>query len=609
MLKGILKIFKNVLCVIKQKLLDFSISSKIMLYYLVLLVISMALSSILYQQVFSSTISSKVSDIAFQMLHSISANFNSTIDIAGEYSKIITANEEIQDCLRNASDNFNFYNQMKARNSISRLIGGSPLISSVYIFDNYDYGYYAFKDPVQVLKVDNVKKAVWYQEVKQRRGGFIIKLNAGGVFQPAVPSTTNIQEDYISLIREINDLHTQKTMGIIIVNITERAFIKTFKSIVSNYNTEVVILDNNNNIAVNAGNKLGFDVTNFALLSTGKETNWTKWKSEDVEFMVAYLCIPENGWKVVSIIPIRELSKETGIFNMVAVVVIVGNSLLLFAGSIIISRLITIPIKKLLKSMKGIEKGEFKKVDVKAGNDEIGKLRDGYNTMIGEIQNLILKIMQEQKMKRKIELDALQAQIKPHFLYNTFDAISSLALSGKNQDVYIIMKALGTYYRTSLSKGKEVITVGEEIDVVVNYLKIQKYRYEDMFSIEYDIDEEAKSYRILKLVLQPFVENALYHGIRPKGTGGNIFVCAKRLKDCILLQIADDGVGMDEIEVENLTSGKAVRENPGFGTWGTIERLRIFYGVDDIVSIESRKGIGTKVSIKIPLQGDLKNAW
>lgn len=605
MFKGTAKLFKSILSVGKQKLLDLPISSKIMMYYLVLLVISMSISSILYQQVFSSIISGKISDIAFQMLHSISANFNSTIDIGSEYSKIITANEDVQESLRNAADGNNFYNELKATTAISRLIGGIQPISSVYIFDDYGKRNFAYKDAVKVLNTGTIEKADWYNEVKQKRGAYIIRLNAGGVLQPAVPSTYGTGGNYISIIREINDLYTQKTMGIIIVNIPENAIRKTLKSIVSDYNTEVNILDDKNNIAVNTGNKLDFDVQSYAMQSSTKDSNWIIWKSNKVEYMAAYLRIPENGWKVVSIIPIRELSKETGIFSMVTIVVIAGNSLLLFIGSFIISRLITVPIKKLLKSMKRIEKGEFKNVEIKAGNDEIGKLRDGYNTMIGEIQNLISRIVEEQKMKRKTELDVLQAQIKPHFLYNTFDAISSLALSGKSKDVYIIMKALGTYYRTSLSKGREVITVEEEIDVVVNYLKIQSYRYEDLFSVYYDIDDEAKSCKILKLVLQPFVENALYHGIRPKGSGGKIYVSAKCLNNCILLQIADDGVGMDEKELQKLTSGEAERDNPGFGVWGTIERLKIFYGVEDIITIESRKGIGTKVLIKIPLQGEL----
>jgi two-component system sensor histidine kinase YesM len=144
--------------------------------------------------------------------------------------------------------------------------------------------------------------------------------------------------------------------------------------------------------------------------------------------------------------------------------------------------------------------------------------------------------------------------------------------------------------------------------LVVNYLIIQKYRYEDLFSVEYDIDWEAKKYKILKLVLQPFVENALYHGIRPKGIRGKISINIRHNTDSILLQIADDGMGMSKEEIDKLFMGKAVRENESFGIWGTIERLRIFYGVENIVSIESEKGCGTKVFIRIPLKGDKKCA-
>lgn len=605
---GILRNLMNeILSGIKGRLADLSISTKIIMYYLILLLISLAISSILYQQVFTGILSVKISDIAFQMLNSISENFNSTIETSSEYSKIITANEDVQESLRTDPEtDSSLYNELKATTSIARLIGGIQAISSVYIYDENRRRNYAYKDAVQVLNIDNIKNADWYKEVRQKRGGYIIRLNAGGVFRPAVQPSSGFEASYISLIREINDLNTQRTMGIIIVNISEKVIRKTLESIVSDYNTEVNILDSNNQTAVNTGNPTGFDIKGFAELSSDMKSNWRIWKHNNVEYMAAYLNIPENNWKVVSIMPIRELSKETGVFGLITIAVIAGNSLLIFIGAIIVSRLISVPIKKLLRSMKGIENGEFKTVDIKSGKDEIGRLRDGYNAMIIEIQNLIQKIVYEQKMKRKTELDVLQAQIKPHFLYNTFDSISSLALAGENNSVYEIMQALGTYYRTSLSKGKEVISIGEEINVVVNYLIIQKYRYEDMFDVEYDIDERVKNFYILKLVLQPFVENALYHGIRPKCSKGMISVSAGYTGSGILLQIADDGIGMDEEEIRQLTSRNLERDNPGFGVWGTIERLKIFYGVDDIVSIESLKGAGTRVTIKIPAKGEVK---
>lgn len=157
--------------------------------------------------------------------------------------------------------------------------------------------------------------------------------------------------------------------------------------------------------------------------------------------------------------------------------------------------------------MKGVENGEFKEVNIDTGNDEIGKLKNVYNTMIYKIENLIEQIVKEQKIKRKAELDVLQSQIKPHFLYNSFDTISSLALDNRNDEVYKIIKALGNFYRTSLSNGKEVISIEEEIKTVKSYLTIQQIRYDNMFNVNISVDERANKYKILKLILQPLVEN------------------------------------------------------------------------------------------------------
>jgi len=212
-------------------------------------------------------------------------------------------------------------------------------------------------------------------------------------------------------------------------------------------------------------------------------------------------------------------------------------------------------------------------------------------------------------MQRKAELEVLQAQIKPHFLYNTFDAISSLALSGRNGEVYKVMKALGSYYRASLNKGSEVITIGEEIEIVRNYLTIQQVRYGDVFTANYDIHERTTKIKILKLVLQPLVENALYHGIKPKGESGNIHIAAKYYNNFVILTIEDDGVGMEEEQVQRIIHGSCNDKKISFGLWGTIERLRIFYNEEDLFCIESKKNVGTKIIINIPVKGENENVW
>jgi len=582
---------------LKQRLLNLSISAKIIAYYLVLLVVSIVLSTILYQKVNGAMALGPLSDMSFQLLHSVSTSTNSVVENVADFSKLVVSNEGIQDSLRNTSRNYSFSYQRQADVALDRLIKGSAYASDIYVFDMYGHRYSGEKGVSKTMYIKNIVAASWYNEAMQRKGGYILAYNAGGIFTP-----NESQGNFISLIRFINDLQTQRPLGILIMNIPERVLEKSCYDIANNPNAEIFLMDDKGNTIINSANKTGFDIKQFVMTNSNLDKKWTTWKSHQIEYMVSYLKNQETGWRVASSIPFRELSKETGVLGLVTFVLIVVNSLLLFIGSILISRTITVPIKKFCESMKGIEKGEFKKVQIKAGKDEIGKLRDGYNTMVDEIQNLIFKIVEEQKMKRRAELEVLQAQIKPHFLYNTFDAISSLALSGKNQDVYKIMKALGNYYRTSLSKGREIITIGEEIEVVKNYLKIQKYRYEDMFSVEYDVDEEVKNYKILKLVLQPFVENALYHGIRPMQKSGTIFVSAKYYTDFIELSIADDGMGMSQEDVNRLTSGQTARDKTSFGIWGTIERLKILYGEDDVVSIESQLGLGTKVKIKIPVK-------
>ncbi|EMS72150.1 sensor histidine kinase [Ruminiclostridium cellobioparum] len=581
----------------QQRLMNLSISAKIVAYYLILLAISIGISAVLYSRVNSAIALGPVSNISFQLLHTVSTSTNTVIGNVAEFSKLIVSNDEIQDSLRNTLTNYSFAYQHQADVAVDRLVGGSSYASSIHIFDLRGHKYSAEKGIARTVKITNITQAPWYNEVMKKKGSYILAYNAGGIFNPV-----SFEGSFISLIRVINDLHTQTPLGILVLNIPEAVLEKSCYDMTNNPDAEILLMDGQDNILIDSDNTSGFDLTKFIYDNEKLNKKYTLWKSDQTEYMVSYLRIDETGWKVASIIPYRELSKESGFIGLVTFLLVAVNSLLLFVGSIFISRTITVPIKKFCEAMKGIEKGEFKKVQLKAGKDEIGRLRDGYNTMVEEIQKLIYRIVEEQKLKRKTELEVLQAQIKPHFLYNTFDSISSLALSGKNQDVYNIMKALGNYYRTSLSKGKELITIGEELDVVSNYLKIQKYRYEDMFSVEYDIDEEVKKYKILKLVLQPFVENALYHGIRPMQKSGSIYIGAKYHGDSIELIIADNGMGMTGEDVQKLTSGKTAREKNSFGIWGTIERLKILYGIEEIVTIESSPGNGTRVIIKIPAE-------
>ena len=210
-----------------------------------------------------------------------------------------------------------------------------------------------------------------------------------------------------------------------------------------------------------------------------------------------------------------------------------------------ISRSIYIPIKKLHDVTTTITKNDLQALMTRDNVDEITELGMSFNIMIGKIRELLDAKIKEQENLKKAELRALQAQINPHFLYNTLDTIIWMAESKKTDEVVQIVSALSSFFRISLSKGSDWITIGEEVERTRSYLTIQKMRYRDIMDFEIHVDDAVIDHTILKLVLQPLVENALYHGLKNKRQRGTILVRAEQKGDNeVLLEVEDDGIGM-----------------------------------------------------------------
>ncbi|MCX7711798.1 MAG: histidine kinase [Clostridia bacterium] len=581
---------------VEKRFADLKISIKFTLFYFLLLIASITLSNFLYQKIYSNIALNKVSDVSVQTLYSIKANLNLMINNINSYSKMILSDNDIQYLLRNGDIYYDLNAQERVSAYLNKLIQETPAISSIYVFDMNGKEYSVSNQNDYRFVPIKVMETGWYGPVASGRGAYILRLNGGGAFE------RTLDDNFISMIRMIRDINTTAPIGILVINIPEAAFKESYANIVNNYATSITILDENNDSIIKLSDFSKEEISSLVKGFGNNEHGFRKEKLNGREVLVSYLVEKKYNWKIISIIPIKELSNETTASSLVGFAIIVINSFILFLGSIFISRMITIPIKKLLKSMKGVEKGEFNTVDIQAGDDEIGKLRDGYNIMIGQIRELIRRVIEEQRVKRKAELNVLQAQIKPHFLYNTLDSINSLALSGKTEEVCDVVDALGSYYRLSLSKGKEVITIAEEIEMVKSYLKIQQVRYENMFTVEFDTDERCNQFKILKLVLQPLVENALYHGIRAKGGNGIIRISTKYSEDHIYISVEDDGAGMSEEDIRKIMESDLGVDAASFGLRGTIERLRIFYGVEDCFQMNSKPGEGTKIIISIPVK-------
>lgn len=275
-----------------------------------------------------------------------------------------------------------------------------------------------------------------------------------------------------------------------------------------------------------------------------------------------------------------------------------------------LSRSIYKPIKKLHDVTATITRNDLQALVNRDNVDEITELGLSFNIMIGKIRDLLDSKIKEQENLKKAELRALQAQINPHFLYNTLDTIIWMAKAKKTEQVIEIVTALSTFFRISLSKGKDWITIEEEVERTRSYLTIQKMRYNDIMDFKIELDEDVAQNTVLKLTLQPLVENALYHGIKNKRQGGTIHVRARRkgLHE-VLFEVEDNGIGftpekLAQLEVELADDSGDIRMETGVGIGNVNKRIRLYYGKQYGISIRSEYNAGTLVTLVIPAKVD-----
>lgn len=311
-----------------------------------------------------------------------------------------------------------------------------------------------------------------------------------------------------------------------------------------------------------------------------------------------------TGWTVVGAVYTSELLKNNEQSQMWYLLVASILLLAVIGISGIISREITKPIRSLRDSMRKVQNGQFDTHVEVITENEIGSLGRSFNLMTSEIRALMEQNVYEQKQKRKSELKALQAQINPHFLYNTLDSIIWMSEAGENDEVVEMTSALARLLRQSISNDQEEVELEKEIEYVKNYLTIQKMRYKDKLEFFIYVDPRVAHVPVIKLVLQPLVENAIYHGIKYKETKGNLKIYAKPVDGRVEIVVADDGIGMDEDVMEHIfDEHRKEQKRNGVGVPNVQKRLQLQYGSEYGIRYESVKGAGTKVVITIPTDG------
>lgn len=463
-------------------------------------------------------------------------------------------------------------------------------LDSIYIMNLKGQIYGVDKFSIKTLVIQTVTEAPWYQRAMAAKGSCILSLRAGNIFVP------DYSEDFLSAIRVINDLETQKPIGFSIMNIPTSSINQTFDHVFKPSDIEITLYDDSGGIISTYGSISEGDVNIFHFI--GPDSPYYSLNGR--EYLSAGIYIPEYDWKLTATFPLKyETALSTSLLRISFWIFFI-NIVLMLICVIILAKSIQTPVSQMIQAMGHAESGDFKPVTVRHPASELGLLEIHYNHLIEQIQFLMNRLVQEQKLKRKSELRALQEQMKPHFLYNTLDTIGYILLTGDLNQAYDAITALGSFYRQSLSKGRPFITIEQEIQIVKDYTALLSLRYEKLFTTTYEVDETLNQHEIIKLLLQPLVENSIYHGIKPLGEPGIIHISVKRQSDHICIAVSDNGIGMEENLIKGLLSSASPSAKESFGLAGTIERVYISYPEKGSVEICSKKGMGFSVIIKIP---------
>ncbi len=583
----------------KQWFSSLKLKQKIRYLFLFILSIYLVFYLVMYSFLFSSYMTDYALKNNRNSLMAIGSNLTAELDNISDMSKLIMANNEVTHYLKSKSGLGLRYSQ-NAVTAIFDIMSAYDNIYSIFVFKS-DGTYVHTGMGITLVDKEIMDGLEWRKEIYEKAGGYVIRLNGGGAFtMKRGPFSMEPGEPILSFIRQINDFNTQEPLGMLVINIPVSILEETYKD-ADKTERNFCYYDTNNNILSQG------DVPDKLKNMNVSDSPFDQKVIRNLfsEEILSYYHIPDISMVIAGYerIGYEEIISEETAWMLIFILVITAFALVLIGA--FISVYITTPIQRLVQSMGSVKSGMFRRVSLPLPDDEIGHLKDSYNEMLLEINHLINELIDKEKSIQKSELEVLQEQIKPHFLYNTIDTIGYLALENSAENVYDALETLGDFYRKFLSRGEREISIEKEIEIVKDYLKLQKLRYEDVFEDAYEVREDLLEVKVPKLILQPLVENSLYHGVRLKGEKGIIKISVYLKDDIIHIVVYDNGVGMSEKQIKDIMTSD---NNKSFGFKGTIERIRYYYSCEDVYEIRSIEKEYTEVDIKIPFaRGEKKD--
>ncbi len=587
------------------KLLKFyrnlSIRSKLVLVLYIQILIPLVLVGYLSYKNSESIIKENSTDYSRDILNMIQLRLNDYMSTLTEISQDLLYEDMIYNALKRSSDvndplkNFEYENSVNSH--LKMVVISRSEIRSLCIFSEDGYIYYADDNSREAGSRNDIPYAEILNKARLGKGKPVLYI---------VAENRKVKDIYMA--RQINDRDRFKELGLLIMHVKKEVLDEVYQGLTGNLQN-IMILSSDKELIASRNYNDSYILSDELMESINGE------KGEKIDekagVFVSYITLKNAGWKIAAYVTLDELYKDAYKLRRNIVMLCFVSVLLLSVITTIIAVDFVSPINKLVKGMKKVQAGESDVYVQDDRGDELGFLNKTFNEMSGEIHHLVNWVYREQLTRKEAELKALQSQINPHFLFNTLEAINWLAQLNNVPEISSTVSDLSDLMEASIGRDDRLITIEEEFTYADKYISLQKRRFGDRIELTKNVQPEVIGIKIPRLLIQPLIENAVYHGVERTRGKGLISLNASKNENCVSIEVLDNGAGMDRDELEQLndkldmdndTYFKALgnKKSRSIGIENVNRRIKLFYGENYGLTIESEEGKYTKAVVTIP---------
>ena len=592
-----------------RNLSRYGIRARILFFFMLLTVFSYTTMNILVYQSYYRTSEQRLQKMSEEVLKVTASNFDIIFNEVNSLSLDIFANRALNEIIaEEISDPLMQYSiRQEIENQLGQYMNNRTYIQSIRLYGrNFDC--YSVQNG-SIITPDNFRNSEWYEEAYSS-GGRLINSDSYEQLHTNWFSDSDDSVMIISFARAIKELRKsigKDTIGVLVIDVREDFLRSLFGRINVSENSFSVIYDDKGGIISKSDNaplKSGIYSKSFDAEYLQSNKGYFTVKDRGEIYYITYLTAGTSKWKLVSYIPrqdmiidIRTIYQNIIIFTLISILVS-------FLLSILMSLSISTPIKKLLKAIDRVRNGDFhSKIEVRK-IDEVGIISEQFNDMLDDINSLLKENYLVKLKEQETEINSLQAQINPHFLYNTLDTIGWQATIAGYEHIAKMISSLGSILRYGISRPNEVVNVEDEFLQIENYLHIQKCRYEDRFEAELIMAPETKTKKIHKLMVQPLVENSITHGLEARESNGILRISSQILNEELVIKVYDNGCGIEPEAIKRIMSGEfdiSKKKSSNIGIFNVRKRMELYYGEKYGLEIISKIGEFTEIILRFPI--------